>query len=246
MRICRIGLVAALLLALPAGANAQTWTERFHVSFNGGGQTTANDFQDRFQFEQYLETGTTDVDYEGQGGVFFDGGVGVRLWKDFGAGVAYSRFSRDNPANTDSRVPHPFHDNRPREVSGEARSLKRTDGALHLQAMYLVDLRGPMRLVLFGGPSFFRVEQEVVTLVRYAETYPYDTASFSAADTRSLDHSAVGFNAGADVIWMFHRNVGAGGLLRFTRASLDLEIDNRSVSLDAGGFQVGGGVRVTF
>jgi hypothetical protein len=248
VRTLRILSIAGIIsCVLTARAGAQAWPERFYVSFNGGVQTTANGFSDRFEFQQYLETANTNVEYESDGGPFFDGGVGVRLWKGLGAGVGFSSFTKDNPAQIDARIPHPFFDAQPRELSGEATGLTRADRVVHVQVMALLDPSGPLRLALFGGPSFFRVEQDVVTGVRYTEEYPYDTATFTAADTQAIDASAVGFNAGADVIWMIHRNIGIGGLLRFTRASLDLDMpDNRTIPIDAGGFQGGGGIRIVF
>jgi hypothetical protein len=248
MRTLRITAAAALLLcSLASRASAQAWPERFYVAFNGGVQTTSNAFDDRFEFEEYLETATVDVEYENASGPFFDGGFGVRLWKSLGAGVAFSFFTKENPAAIDARIPHPFFDARPREVTGEATGLTRTDAVVHLQAMAMLDPSGPLRLVLFGGPSFFRVEQDLVTGVRYSEEYPFDTATFTSADVDTVDGSAVGFNVGADVIWMLHDKVGIGGLVRFTRASIDLDApENRAIGIDAGGFQGGGGIRIVF
>lgn len=248
MRTVRILALAGMLVCtLAVEAAAQAWSERFYVTFNGGVQTTTNGFSDRFQFEQYLEQASVEVDYDNDGGPFFDGGIGVRLWKGLGAGVTFSFFTKDNPATIEARIPHPFFDAQPREISGDAPGLTRTDSVVHLQVMAMLDPAGPLRLVLFGGPSFFRVEQDLVTGVRYSEEYPYDTATFTGADTSSVNESAVGFNVGADAIWMFHENVGAGGLLRFTRASLDLDAPgNRTISVDAGGFQAGGGIRIVF
>jgi hypothetical protein len=248
MHTCRVSIAALVLFCCWAdSASAQAWSERFYVSFNGGVQTTTNSFSDRFEFEQYLETATADVDYDNDSGTFFDGGVGVRLWKGLAAGIAVSYFTKDNPAQVEARIPHPFFDAQPREVAGEATGLTRTDTVVHVQAMYLLDPAGPLRMVLFGGPSFFRVEQDIVTGIRYAEEYPYDTATFTSADTETADASTVGFHVGADVMWMFHRNVGIGGLVRFSRASLDLDTpDNRTIGADAGGFQGGGGIRIVF
>ena len=74
-----------------------------------------NDFSDRFEFQRNLETGSTDVDYPLKGGFVFDAGAGFRLWKNLGAGVSVSYFTRDDVASTTSSVPHPlFFDNRAR------------------------------------------------------------------------------------------------------------------------------------
>jgi hypothetical protein len=48
-------------------------------------------------------------------------------------------------------------------------------------------------------------------------------------------------------MWFFSKNVGVGGLVRFSRATIDLDApENRTVSVDAGGVYAGGGVRVIF
>jgi len=246
MRASITPIVAVMTLSLATPAAAQTWSERGFISVSGAFQPTANDFSDRFQFEKDLETGSTDVDYPVKGGVAFDVGGGVRLWKSLGAGVAVSYFSRKDPAATRTRSPHPFFLNQFREVSGDSRDLSRTETAVHVQAMYFWN-PGPLRLVLSCGPTFFNVEQELVSAVQLAEEYPYDTAQFSSVSAEAIKKSQIAFNVGADVLWMFSRSVGVGGLVRFSRASVDLDAPgNRTVSVDAGGLHVGGGVRVVF
>jgi hypothetical protein len=241
------GALAALVLWYAAPAAAQTWTERGYVSVNGAFQATANDFSDRFEFEKDLETGSTDVDYRVKGGVVFDAGGGVRLWKSLGAGVAVSYFTRKDPAATSTQSPHPFFMNQFRDVSGDTGDLARSETAVHVQAMYFLNPSGPLRLVFSGGPSFFSVEQELVSTVVLTETYPFDTAAFSTVRTEKVKKTAAAFNVGADVMWMLTRSIGVGGILRFSRASVDLgAANNRTVSVDAGGFYGGGGLRVVF
>ena len=100
---------------------------------------------------------------------------------------------------------------------------------------------------LFGGPSYFTVEQEVVTGVEADEVYPFDTAEFRRATTARAKGSAVGFNAGLDFARMFGRRVGAGALVRYARASVDLDAPAaRRVSTDGGGMQATIGMRVLF
>jgi len=57
----------------------------------------------------------------------------------------------------------------------------------------------------------------------------------------------MGYNASVDVTWMFARSVGVGGLVRYTRADVDLEpAAGRTLSMKAGGVQAGGGIRFVF
>ena len=130
-------LSVAIVCAVTTPSQAQSWPERVHVSVNGAYQATTNDFSDRFEFQRNLETGSTDVDYPLKGGFVFDAGAGFRLWKNLGAGVSVSYFTRDDVASTTSSVPHPLFFQQPREVIGDATGVKRSETAVHVQAMYL-------------------------------------------------------------------------------------------------------------
>lgn len=245
--VLRTAWALAMLAFAAAPAAAQTWSERVHVSVNAAALTGTQDFSDRFEFEENVETGSTSVDYPVKGGFVFDAGLGYRVWKNLGAGVAVSAFSSDNVAAATTSVPHPFFFNRPREVSGDAADIGRSETAVHVQAMYLLNTGGRLRVVLSAGPSFFSVSQDLVTTVNVVETFPFDTAEFGSVERREASGSAVGFNAGADVFWMLGRQVGVGGLVRFSKASVDLDAANgRQLSVDGGGVYAGGGLRLLF
>ena len=241
-----LGTLALLALAAPSAADAQTRRHQFQVSINGGVQAAGESFNDRLEFERFTETATADMDHAFDPGLMFDGSVGITFRNAFGAALAVSRFTRDGSARIDARIPHPFFDDRPRAISGEQSGVTRAETSVHAQATYTIDPRGPLRVVLSGGPSFVNAEQELVTELRYSESYPFDEATFVTAGTRRSKASGIGFNAGADVTWMIGRTVGIGGLLRFTRASVDLESESRTIPLQAGGLLAGAGLRLLF
>ena len=99
-----------------------------------------------------------------------------------------------------------------------------------------------MTVVAFGGPSFFTVKQSVVTAVQRTEAYPYDEATFSGATVETEEESTNGFNVGADVAYYFTKNIGVGGIVRFSSATAAFSLGD----VDAGGALVGGGVRLRF
>ena len=104
-----------------------------------------------------------------------------------------------------------------------------------------------MHLTLSAGPSWVSVEQEAVTGVTVSESYPYDAAAFGGGVTKILKTSAQGFHAGFDVAWMFSRSAGIGGLVRYTRADMDLTVaEGRTLAVKAGGVQGGLGLRIAF
>jgi opacity protein-like surface antigen len=247
-----LAVVACVVAAAPAAAQPPRGGSfaappRVTVAVSGGYQPTTTEFDDEFTFELYRETGRTEVSYPIEAGFLFDAGVGIRLWRGLGAGVAVSRFVKDGAVSTTTSLPHPLFLQQNREITGDADGITREETGVHIQAQYLLPLSANLQVTLMGGPSILQVNQALVTDVNYSEEYPYDTASFTGVDSRDVKESATGFNAGADVRWMFSRHVGVGALVRFTRATVDLDAPgNRTISVDAGGTHVGAGVRIVF
>jgi hypothetical protein len=239
-------LTTLALNAAPLPAAAQP-TPRAMVSINGTFQSTKHPFNDRFDFDLNHETGSTTVRYPGETGVAFDVGVLVDVWRNLGVGVAVSRFAGDESGVTESELPHPFFFDTPRTLAAEVSGLRRTELAIHTAFVYRLPTGRGVRVALFGGPSFMNLEQDTVASVEYDEAFPFDTVTFRRARQRQSTGSAVTFNAGADVAWMFSRHFGIGGLARFAEATLDLDLgDGRTQSVSAGGFSGGAGIRVAF
>ena len=53
--------------------------------------------------------------------------------------------------------------------------------AVHLQALVVVPATNSLTVMGFAGPTFFNVEQQLVTDVNFTHAYPFDTATFSSA-----------------------------------------------------------------
>jgi len=249
---------AVLLLLAPAAhaqaprpepqagpAPARTAAPRGLVSINGGLQSPSRTFSDSFTFEVNVEDASVRTEYEVESGPFFDGGFSVRLFGPIGAGVAFSRFSRTGPATVSGTIPHPFFFDRGREISGET-DVKRNETAIHAQLVAFVPAGERVLLVFSAGPSFFTVEQGLVTGVTFAESYPFDEASFRSATVRLEREEKIGFNAGADVTIRLGGSFGLGGMVRYAATTVDFRIDDRTLSLEAGGLQAGGGIRILF
>ena len=119
--------------------------------------------------------------------------------------------------------------------------------AVHLQARAVVPVGTRLQMMLFGGPSFFQVKQDVVTEIVYADTYPYDTASFGGAQTTAAKESNIGFNVGGDVAFFFTRQLGVGFSTQFSGVNVDVpRVDGGTTPVKAGGLQAGGGLRLRF
>jgi len=239
-------LCAALALAATP-ALAQADPPRAFLNINGGVQRAGVSLSNHFEFESNVETATVDVRYPAKAARVFDAAAGVTFWKRLGLGVAVSRTTGSGAARVRASIPHPLQYNSARAVEGDQSALARAESAAHLHLLYSLPASGRWNIVLAAGPTFVNLEQELVTDVQYDETYPFDEASFRAATTRRSKASGIGAGAGIDVRWMLGRRVGLGGLVRFTRAWVDLDAgDNRRLRVDAGGLQAGAGLRIAF
>ena len=254
-RIAMRGLVAcAVALVITADANAQTQPtdSRVFINLNGGYQATSTDFTDTVSFTLFAEEGDFTAGYGVETAPLFDVGGGVVLWRNLAVAVGASRFTQQGDVPVSARLPHPLFFNRDRETSGTASSLRREEIAVHLQAVWMSPISSRFEIAVSGGPTVFIVDQDLVTSVSHTETFPFDTVTFDAAIAKRQSESSVGFNVGADLTYFLFQGTGGtkfgvGTLVRFSRASIDfVSEDEGIVSVDAGGFQVAGGVRLRF
>jgi hypothetical protein len=178
--------------------------------------------------------------------VFFDGGVDLRLSGNVGFGLAVSRLTQTRDAEVRADIPHPFHFDTRRPIAGFVSGVHHDETVLHANLVYVVGTPH-LDLALSGGASFFRVEQDVVSDISYLEEYPYDSASFSSARLVRANGSKVGYNVAADITWKVSPRWGVGGLVRFTEVQVPLEAEDVDYGKhDAGGLQVGAGLRLMF
>jgi hypothetical protein len=220
---------------------------RMYFSMNGGYQITANDFGANVTIRENAEDGRLVTDYVISGGPAFDVSGGGDVWRRLGVGVGVSRFSRSIPATLNASIPHPFFFNRARSISGDVRSLKREELAVHVQIRATLPVGTRLQAMAFGGPSFFQVKQGTITGYRYDESYPYDAASFRSATITDADVSKVGFNLGGDIAFFFTNQVGVGATMQFSGTTVELPGPVGSTQeAKVGGGQAGAGLRLRF
>jgi len=241
---------AALMLATDvhvAGAQVTQLNDKYRVSINVGAQLTSTTFSTTTAVPVFLETATINTSYTVPKGKLFDGGLIYRLSGAFGVGVALSSYIERRDAAVSGSIPHPFFFNTPRALTGTAASLERSEFAADIQVAYLYQSRR-YDVVISGGPTIFRVSQDLVSNAIYSDPYPFDAVTFTGATTVKGEGTKTGFNIGADVGYRLSRRLGVGGLVRFSRATLSFPLTGSAsdVSVDAGGLQVGGGVRFYF
>lgn len=245
------GLVLLLILtgsapAALAQSRPLTREPRGFVSV-GAGVQGGSSLTDTFTFERYAEAGTVRAEYPRNTGLLIDVSTGVRIWKRLGLGAAVTRAGRSADGAVQADVPHPFFVDRHRPVAGAATELSRDETGVHVQLYWEPRLTGRLGLRIFGGPSIIHLSQDVVTGVEVVETYPYDEAAFGSATHARRSATGVGAHGGVDTTWMLTRRVGAGVLLRYAWAGVDLNVPpSRTVRPDAGGLQAAAGLRIRF
>jgi hypothetical protein len=231
--------------AAPRGPGPQ-WTDIARFGVNGGRQMGLRSFghDDAAFGDRYAEDGRFGAEYPIEDAIFFDASGVVRLWKNIGAGGAFSRYRAESGAAVSAAVPHPFFFERNRLIDAE-QPATREQTVVQLHGVIGVPISQSVLLTAVAGPAFVSIRQTMVDGVDVSETYPFDVAAITGVDLRTARDSVVGFSAGVGVDWMFTRALGVGALVRYQRATADLETwaGNR-VSVDVGGLQVGAGIRI--
>lgn len=252
--------VAALVVASPAAAQQNQWSGRGFLTINGGIQALTRGFSNEAVFTNFggvysetvagsaaQEPSSFQADYRFKTAPLFDMSGGLRVWRNVGVGLGVSRFGHESEASVSAVIPHPLFFSRNRSVEGMSSLLARSEIAVHLQVMAVFPASRSLTVTVFGGPTFFSVDQRLVDNVLFEHSYPFDTATFSGTGTRPESSSKAGLHAGADVAYYFTDTVGVGWLVRFSRATVELpSAGDGEVSLPAGGLHAAGGLRVRF
>lgn len=245
--------VSVLLIGL-TNAHAQTT----FISVNGGRQLASNDFTHDVTFSfavlpNTFANVTEKVEYPVGSTAAFDVGGGMYVTRNMGVGATFTLVKQTKQASLSSEIPDFGFG--PIQRTGMT-EFNRSERGVHIQLMGIVPVHERLTLSFFGGPSFVAVTQDVMAQVGFG--------SF-VVPRQELDDTGWGFNVGGDVAWFFTSNIGIGGGVRFTRATVDfanllretaspsgnagnppfLAGDHR-VESDAGGAQLTAGMRLRF
>ena len=238
-------LVFVVALGCTAPARAQG-TPREHVAISLGvsEQVSSTTFSQSVTFEAWGENGSIDTTYTISQKLRFTAGGVVRVWHGFGVGVSGNTMSGTDVSQIGGQIPHPIDTNRPRTLTGTADTFHR-ESAVHVQAAYWFQPAPRVDVIVGAGPSFMRVEQDFVSDVSYTQTFPYDSVTFQTATLTRERQSVTGFNAGAQVGVRLVGGIGVGGTMRYSRGTATFP-DTGASSVKLGGFEVGGGLHLTF
>ena len=240
-------VVSGVLFPCAAEAQRGEWTGNGFVNLNGGFQSGDRRFADALDGPLYDELAEYTSDYSSAGGSLVDITGGVRVWRGLAAAFGVTVVNSTSAVAVSGSVPHPLFFDTPRTVTLQRADLTHRQVGFHFQAVYVIPVTDAVDIAVFGGPSVFRVEQAFVTGVTLGpEVDPFDTVALTAVATQASQETGVGFNVGTDVTYMFTDILGAGGFFRYASGSVDFTTSAGVQSIDAGGAQAGGGVRLRF
>ena len=250
-RIAMTFVVASLVLAAARDASAQKpWDDRVYMNIGFGLESGDSTLTDTRPLTIYEETGSVSTTSTFRSGSLLDVGVGFRLWKNLSAGVSYHQEGNDADATVPGSAPHPIFYNQPRTFTATASALERKESAVHAQFGWMVPIGTKFDVLVFAGPSFFRLQQEVFTSVTVTEKgAPYsEVAVTGTLETRKK--SSTGYNVGADMAYVVWQNdsvrLGAGAFVRYTTAETTVLLLSTEQPTTVGGLQFGFGGRIRF
>ena len=190
MRSFLCAFAAILLFGAPAAAQ----DHRVFVNLNYGGLTQKQDLTQTATFLLYPlpseETGTWEAGHRIEGGPFFDIGGGYRVRENIFVGASFTQRSKQTrDVTVNASLPSPIFTDTFRAATGTATGLEHKERAIHLQALLQVPVTVEFGVTLFAGPTFFTVEDELVSGFSIAEAGG-DFTSVSLEDIRTEAQSS--------------------------------------------------------
>lgn len=237
-RLAVLGCGFVFAAATPALAQMQ-WTDKGFVNLSGGLQIGTSDVTSTQTFDLYGEKATLVSAQDVKGGFLFDGHAGLRLRRNLAVGIGVSFVQSKADAGITGSIPDPIRFDAPRSTSATASDLAHSETWVAGLVTWVMPVTDKIDVFFSGGPAFVQVQQEIPTGATITEPAP----TLTNAVVTKFSKGGIGFVVGADVRYMITSRIGLGALAKFAAASVNLTDEAK---VDAGGFQLGGGVRVKF
>ena len=244
-------LAAGLLLGYAAPATAQMpfdLLEGLAIQFNGALQLGGQEFPERVTFTAYDEQALFEGSHVRDRSAWsFDVGASLRVWRRLALGATVTQFRHTDLTVVTGRVPHPFFSNQFRLAPGQLLQLEHQEHITHLQILWTQPVWDRLDVTLSFGPSLVEVTQGVVTGIELSEVAaPYTTIRVDAVTASEQVANSVTGHVGVDATYMIAPQIGAGLFVRYMGGFADIPTLGGDVSVDVGGVQTGGGIRVRF
>lgn len=231
-------------------AQGGTWADRGYVNIGFGVESGSSAITDTQTLTIYEEPGTITTSSSLTSGNILDAGFGFRVWRNLTVGIAYHQEENDADGQITGQIPSPIFFNRPRQLAQTEPSLVRKEKATHLQFGWVVPINDKFDVMVFAGPSFFRVDQDVVSEVEIGERGTPFTEVVAQPERATRKKSSTGFHTGLDATYIVWSNddvrIGAGGFVRYAKATAAIQMLASEQDTQAGGVQFGFGARIRF
>lgn len=247
-------VVCGVCAGVAQDAHAQTgpWADRGYVNIGFGVESGSSSLADTQNLVIYEEAGTINSSTTWTSGSLIDAGFGLRVWRNMTVGISYHQEENDTDGAVSGSIPSPIFFNRPRQFSQDV-VLERKERALHLVFGWVLPFNEKLDVMVFAGPSFFRLEQDGIEPLGnndIGESGAPFTEVVLDVDATTRKKSLTGYNVGADATYILWSNddvrVGAGGFVRFTQATGNIMQLTTEQSTEVGGVQFGFGARIRF
>ena len=231
-------LLTMVALASPAIAQPRGYLDVNYIRVN----SQQNARTDILTPQRIVEIGLRAVSYpELEAAKAAQFNMGVRLVRHFGVGVRFAPIKHES--TTQFTVDKPA-------LAIENSTLERQHRTIDLSAVYFVPSSEAWTARIFGGPSFYKINEENDFLGPHLEFED----GFGDIRVFPIEESAVGFHLGGDVAYFFTRHVGIGGVVSighgrvavFNQFEPGRPPNIQKVELDAGHVLFGGGLRFRF
>lgn len=232
--------LAFCALAAPRADAQMKWTDKGFANINIGGQSGSHDVATTTTFVVYDEDAHINTTQKTGGGFLFDMNGGYKVWRNLVAAVGYTFMSDSTDGAVTASIPDPSVFDHPRTVNATADNLKHTENALNFMGVWMVPVTDKVDVGISFGPTVFFVKQELPDTLTFTEPGP----TVTGLTKKDVSKTTGGINLGVDVTYLLTKKMGVGGILRYTRGSVNLE--GASDSLTVGGFQIGVGGRYRF
>jgi hypothetical protein len=250
-----LAAVAAIVVAVPAAAQeSRVWQERIALTLDIPFQVIDNGFSEAVTSADTLrptQTAQFNTAYGSTRGALLGIGTAARISARFGVGATVTLLNRNVDGSYSLTVPSLVAGNVPLSLNGTAPALDRREVDVHLQALYAFAAGPSLRVTVGGGPSIFNTSQDLVRAVQFDTLPGLGALQFDQAFVIRAKETTVGGNVGVDLSWSVKAHLGLGTFARYSRGNVTLDPGSasgvtRSVTLHAGGLDVGAGLRVRF
>jgi len=248
---CLPAIISSIMVLSFASAHAQTsdWTGTGFVTIGGGTQSSNQAFKSTKSVMKYGELAKFETDYSSRNGAILDVSAGIRVWQKLAFSVGVSLFESQDNISGQGTVPNPLFIGRPRTVTFEGASFQHRQLGIHLSLVYVIPLSDRIRVTVFGGPTLFRLNQDVVEDLQLGpETDApfFNTVDVQSALATSVTQAGIGGHFGFDGTYLMTSQFGVTGIFRFAGGSVELLDGNSTIPVDVGGPQLSGGLRLFF